>query len=170
MGAPQPMKGAPGGGVRRTEVFREREASRFPSAAGQRHYSMALHSALLTPAPLLTSKSPAVSSIFRRSWIYSKQWVSEQPPPPPPFPPRRPPHLKAPCRQLRLEAVMDVQQVVGIGAGVVHHLGAEGAHPPVGQLVPLVSLNGGGEGERGGGFGSGGVETNMTEALLNPFC
>ena len=48
---------------------------------------------------------------------------------------------------------MNVQQVVGIGAGVVHHLGAEGAHPPVGQLVPLVSLEGEGGGGEGGYIG-----------------
>lgn len=52
------------------------------------------------------------------------------------------------------ERVEDVEEVVGVGAGIVKHLEGEGSNPPVGNLVPLVGREVAVEGQqRGEGVG-----------------
>ena len=49
--------------------------------------------------------------------------------------------LVAVLQQLIPHPAVDVQQVAGVGAGVLHHRRRQRAHPPVRELELLVRLN-----------------------------
>ena len=40
-----------------------------------------------------------------------------------------------------LEAIIDVEEIVGVHAGIQHQLFRKGPHPPVSQLILLISLH-----------------------------
>jgi len=71
--------------------------------------------------------------------------------------------LEALVEELLPQEVVDIEEVVGVLAGVAEHLGGEGAESPVGELVLLVGEDGAvvvekvGEGEGGEAEDAGGL-------------